>query len=180
MHNGERGMKVYVHLWLLEQRERPQIVADQFRQLRIDQRDDLARVQRATNGTTEGVEHVQLPSPFLEVVALGLQQALLLAELLIRFLQLLIRFLQIAREMIDFEKCFAVFQPGRHALFNLGQLQRFDEKIEGALLEGSPYQGRTGIVRHEEDTRITLDRKSTRLNSSHLGISYAVFCLKKK
>src|SRR5262245_64937693 len=28
---------------------------------------------------------------------------------------------------------------------------------------------------HEEG-----DRKSTRLNSSHLGISYAVFCLKKK
>src|SRR5205814_5143813 len=26
----------------------------------------------------------------------------------------------------------------------------------------------------------TPDRKSTRLNSSHLGISYAVFCLKKK
>src|SRR5262245_65637864 len=34
------------------------------------------------------------------------------------------------------------------------------------------------------DTRRRLpnhqDRKSTRLNSSHLGISYAVFCLKKK
>src|SRR5436853_4228103 len=29
------------------------------------------------------------------------------------------------------------------------------------------------VDRHE-------DRKSTRLNSSHLGISYAVFCLKKK
>src|SRR5262245_64184486 len=28
--------------------------------------------------------------------------------------------------------------------------------------------------------RIFADRKSTRLNSSHLGISYAVFCLKKK
>src|SRR5262245_66405052 len=27
---------------------------------------------------------------------------------------------------------------------------------------------------------VFLDRKSTRLNSSHLGISYAVFCLKKK
>src|SRR5947199_2333664 len=27
---------------------------------------------------------------------------------------------------------------------------------------------------------ILKDRKSTRLNSSHLGISYAVFCLKKK
>src|SRR5438045_5707306 len=28
--------------------------------------------------------------------------------------------------------------------------------------------------------RRDIDRKSTRLNSSHLGISYAVFCLKKK
>src|SRR3712207_8119468 len=27
---------------------------------------------------------------------------------------------------------------------------------------------------------LTLDRKSTRLNSSHANISYAVFCLKKK
>src|SRR5258705_8463434 len=32
----------------------------------------------------------------------------------------------------------------------------------------------------DPELRITLDRKSTRLNSSHLGISYAVFCLKKK
>src|SRR5262245_64315827 len=30
------------------------------------------------------------------------------------------------------------------------------------------------------DTFYHQDRKSTRLNSSHLGISYAVFCLKKK
>src|SRR5438045_6937843 len=29
-------------------------------------------------------------------------------------------------------------------------------------------------------TASAIDRKSTRLNSSHLGISYAVFCLKKK
>ena len=29
-------------------------------------------------------------------------------------------------------------------------------------------------------SRITVDRKSTRLNSSHANISYAVFCLKKK
>src|SRR3712207_8571836 len=28
--------------------------------------------------------------------------------------------------------------------------------------------------------RVSLDRKSTRLNSSHANISYAVFCLKKK
>src|SRR2546429_4856150 len=31
-----------------------------------------------------------------------------------------------------------------------------------------------------KDTRAALDRKSTRLNSSHGYISYAVFCLKKK
>src|SRR2546426_6929263 len=30
------------------------------------------------------------------------------------------------------------------------------------------------------EQRLGLDRKSTRLNSSHLVISYAVFCLKKK
>src|SRR5437899_8373245 len=34
-----------------------------------------------------------------------------------------------------------------------------------------------GAYRNGNDVR---DRKSTRLNSSHLGISYAVFCLKKK
>src|SRR5258705_9087192 len=33
--------------------------------------------------------------------------------------------------------------------------------------------------RHQQRTA-SKDRKSTRLNSSHLGISYAVFCLKKK
>src|SRR3712207_8740213 len=31
-----------------------------------------------------------------------------------------------------------------------------------------------------DDGNIGLDRKSTRLNSSHANISYAVFCLKKK
>src|SRR5262245_66694678 len=31
-----------------------------------------------------------------------------------------------------------------------------------------------------QGARHARDRKSTRLNSSHLGISYAVFCLKKK
>src|SRR5436853_4298980 len=31
-----------------------------------------------------------------------------------------------------------------------------------------------------DGTIVIGDRKSTRLNSSHLGISYAVFCLKKK
>src|SRR2546430_7741006 len=45
----------------------------------------------------------------------------------------------------------------------------------------------TGLQQPEGDSgrgtlhlRLTLDRKSTRLNSSHSQISYAVFCLKKK
>src|SRR5437667_8572630 len=37
----------------------------------------------------------------------------------------------------------------------------------------------TYLVRSAEQ-RLQLDRKSTRLNSSHITISYAVFCLKKK
>src|SRR5262245_66155564 len=37
-----------------------------------------------------------------------------------------------------------------------------------------------GCDRVAERDRACRDRKSTRLNSSHLGISYAVFCLKKK
>src|SRR5256885_9984886 len=39
---------------------------------------------------------------------------------------------------------------------------------------GGRVQERPGAQRHQRD------RKSTRLNSSHLVISYAVFCLKKK
>src|SRR5205814_3262657 len=35
-------------------------------------------------------------------------------------------------------------------------------------------------LRARFDDHFLADRKSTRLNSSHLGISYAVFCLKKK
>src|SRR5262245_65131240 len=58
--------------------------------------------------------------------------------------------------------------------------------IEPALVERSVLLGVTDpsiaavlsqAIRAEG---IRLDRKSTRLNSSHLGISYAVFCLKKK
>src|SRR3989454_2621069 len=52
-----------------------------------------------------------------------------------------------------------------------------------AIMEG----GEPKVIPNEEGGRTTpsvvavsLDRKSTRLNSSHLVISYAVFCLKKK
>src|SRR5258705_10151364 len=46
---------------------------------------------------------------------------------------------------------------------------------EGLSLAGSTHRRRITI-----SGRVWIDRKSTRLNSSHLGISYAVFCLKKK
>src|SRR5690625_7278138 len=46
----------------------------------------------------------------------------------------------------------------------------------------SPYGNaiETGLQELRSMTAIQLDRKSTRLNSSHVAISYAVFCLKKK
>src|SRR5256885_8879271 len=50
-------------------------------------------------------------------------------------------------------------------------------------LSGGPEQEKAHRVPRSDrpdQRRETLDRKSTRLNSSHLVISYAVFCLKKK
>src|SRR5256885_3123849 len=47
----------------------------------------------------------------------------------------------------------------------------------------APRRGRGARRRERQppvDAGLVLDRKSTRLNSSHLVISYAVFCLKKK
>src|SRR6266487_4868240 len=44
----------------------------------------------------------------------------------------------------------------------------------------SPPGRRPGPGRHRGPRRHRGDRKSTRLNSSHPSISYAVFCLKKK
>src|SRR5690625_7376197 len=45
------------------------------------------------------------------------------------------------------------------------------------LGHGGPDGGAQGIDKTQEKD---IDRKSTRLNSSHVAISYAVFCLKKK
>src|SRR3712207_8069030 len=54
----------------------------------------------------------------------------------------------------------------------------------GVLLRFVPLTARrrTGIVSRGGSimAKWCLDRKSTRLNSSHANISYAVFCLKKK
>src|SRR3712207_7354485 len=53
-----------------------------------------------------------------------------------------------------------------------GRIERGEERVaEGARLQQHGARRTQGRAR---------DRKSTRLNSSHANISYAVFCLKKK
>src|SRR5436853_3045837 len=49
-----------------------------------------------------------------------------------------------------------------------------------AIADGGADLGFLDMVLRLGEGRDLADRKSTRLNSSHLGISYAVFCLKKK
>src|SRR5437870_8342834 len=81
-------------------------------------------------------------------------------------------------------KCyFTVFflimpRPPRSTLFPYTTLFRSDNLITGTVENIEHLRGRPGFafVRHEREA----DRKSTRLNSSHVAISYAVFCLKKK
>src|SRR5256885_4523139 len=76
-------------------------------------------------------------------------------------------------------------RPPRSTLFPYTTLFR---SIEGANLVGADFSAEVFIngVRADVTNRIEgatldeLDRKGTRLNSSHLVISYAVFCLKKK
>src|SRR5438034_6399113 len=51
----------------------------------------------------------------------------------------------------------------------------------GGFIERVLAQGAEAVRKYvAECKRLRLDRKSTRLNSSHTVISYAVFCLKKK
>src|SRR5258705_7076313 len=63
-------------------------------------------------------------------------------------------------------------RPPRSTLFPYTTL--FRSVLRDAQPGGSHPHRRSSQVRQLRD------RKSTRLNSSHLGISYAVFCLKKK
>src|SRR3712207_8469351 len=54
------------------------------------------------------------------------------------------------------------------------------EVIEAHHLFGVPYREVRVVVHRQSVVHGGVDRKSTRLNSSHANISYAVFCLKKK
>src|SRR5690606_40267383 len=61
------------------------------------------------------------------------------------------------------------------ALASEPQLLLLDEP-----LAGMNFDEKAELARLIVDVNQRLDRKSTRLNSSHVKISYAVFCLKKK
>src|SRR5437773_8957542 len=65
-------------------------------------------------------------------------------------------------------------RPPRSTLFPYTTLFR-----SGCGLRGGAVPPTAGAVA-PGDCRRSRDRKSTRLNSSHITISYAVFCLKKK
>src|SRR5437899_5109127 len=58
------------------------------------------------------------------------------------------------------------------------------ERLEAEKRESEKQAMTSGHALRQIDSEMGVsrgqDRKSTRLNSSHLGISYAVFCLKKK
>src|SRR2546421_6716654 len=77
-------------------------------------------------------------------------------------------------------------RPPRSTLFPYTTLFRSGGVIlSGVLATGLAFAGglsrdaRSGVIRRVRAI-IVGDRKSTRLNSSHDQISYAVFCLKKK
>src|SRR3712207_8473231 len=57
-----------------------------------------------------------------------------------------------------------------------------DESAEHLLRARHPPAAISSQIEHDARDSLVLssDRKSTRLNSSHANISYAVFCLKKK
>src|SRR3712207_7331645 len=64
----------------------------------------------------------------------------------------------------------------RSLLTQIGMKQKKKEKMENGSI-----MTMIGCSRRELCKKLqNIDRKSTRLNSSHANISYAVFCLKKK
>src|SRR2546426_7600863 len=73
-------------------------------------------------------------------------------------------------------------RPPRSTLFPYTTLFRSRNEERPRVVgegDGGPIL-RVGLGYEKRQGEKTLDRKSTRLNSSHLVISYAVFCLKKK
>src|SRR5947209_17788410 len=61
-------------------------------------------------------------------------------------------------------------------------LQGLEDRVLGEGRRNRDHRAldRAAVVVDRLGDRVEQDRKSTRLNSSHANISYAVFCLKKK
>src|SRR5207253_8082210 len=88
------------------------------------------------------------------------------------------------------EKGIVINEPSAVALDNrTGEVQAVGKEAKemlgrtpGNLRVVKPLKdGDRRLQSHREDAQLLHpDRKSTRLNSSHVAISYAVFCLKKK
>src|SRR2546426_2377901 len=73
--------------------------------------------------------------------------------------------------------------PMRFEAINAFAVFGREEKVslrEANTVPGFVASMRAGVERSLQNDAFLQDRKSTRLNSSHLVISYAVFCLKKK
>src|SRR5437899_6519800 len=70
-------------------------------------------------------------------------------------------------------------RPPRSTLFPYTTLFRSHTRRRASLWRESSVTATICPPKQSAQIRVR-DRKSTRLNSSHLGISYAVFCLKKK
>src|SRR2546430_11162536 len=68
-------------------------------------------------------------------------------------------------------------RPPRSTLFPYTTLFRSNALCEGLRVTTPDWRPAITV---QMESGIGLDRKSTRLNSSHSQISYAVFCLKKK
>src|SRR5437868_8743193 len=73
-------------------------------------------------------------------------------------------------------------RPPRSTLFPYTTLFRSGEPVHKGndRHAGRPQLRRLRHAHHGHVAAVASDRKSTRLNSSHVSISYAVFCLKKK
>src|SRR5258707_6489198 len=71
-------------------------------------------------------------------------------------------------------------RPPRSTLFPYTTLFRSMDGFTLAPHKHTYLKGNTMTWSAKQYTTFEQDRKSTRLNSSHANISYAVFCLKKK
>src|SRR5438874_10098544 len=82
--------------------------------------------------------------------------------------------------MFSFFFFLMIRRPPRSTLFPYTTLFRSIASVRGVLPRVSDPVSRRAHPSHRLARRGVQDRKSTRLNSSHVEISYAVFCLKKK